>query len=52
LVDGVVPVAADFMTLYQLLGRPDQRARRRGGLGTANQLFWRQRDGTAAEFKT
>lgn len=52
LVDGVVPVAADFMTLYQFL---DDRISALGGaaaLGSANQLSGVNAAGSAAEYKT
>lgn len=52
LVDGVVPVALDFMTLFQYL---DDRISALGGaaaLGSANQLSGVNGAGSAAEYKT
>jgi hypothetical protein len=51
LQDGVVPVAADFMTLYEFLADAID-AIGGGTLGTSNQLAGVDSAGTAAEYKT
>jgi hypothetical protein len=52
LQDGVVPVAADFMTLYQFLATAIDALGGGTSLGTANQVSGVNGAGTASEFKT